>query len=77
MLGVQRPTVSLVTRRLQSAGLIKQGRGILTVLNREGLENVSCECYRTIRRSFERLLPLTYEDAPRQQLRQARQAEQF
>ena len=28
MLGVQRPTVSLVTRRLQSAGLIKQGRGL-------------------------------------------------
>ena len=35
MLGVQRPTVSLVTRRLQSAGLIKQGRGVVTVLDRE------------------------------------------
>ena len=36
----------------------------MTVLDREGLENVTCECYRTIRRSFERLLPLTYDDAP-------------
>ena len=69
MLGVQRPTVSLVTRRLQSAGLIKQGRGVVTVLDREGLENVTCECYRTIRRSFERLLPLTYDDAPRRRFR--------
>ena len=69
MLGVQRPTVSLVTRRLQSAGLIKQGRGVVTVLDRKGLENVTCECYRTIRRSFERLLPLTYDDAPRRRFR--------
>jgi CRP-like cAMP-binding protein len=62
MLGVQRPTVSLVTRRLQAAGLIRQGRGVVTILDRDGLEQVSCECYRTIRRNFERLLPRTYAD---------------
>lgn len=62
MLGVQRPTVSLVTRKLQAAGLIRQGRGEITVLDRAGLERVSCECYRTIRRNFERLLPGTYQD---------------
>lgn len=60
MLGVQRSKVSLVTRTLQSAGLINQGRGVITVVDRAGLEQVTCECYVTIRRSFERLLPHTY-----------------
>jgi CRP-like cAMP-binding protein len=60
MLGVQRSTVSSITRSLQEAGLIRQGRGIMTVTNRAGLEARSCECYGTVRRSFERLLPHTY-----------------
>lgn len=60
MLGVQRSTVSSVTRALQVAGLINQGRGVITVTDRAGLEEMSCECYRTIRRSYERLLPATY-----------------
>jgi len=61
MLGVQRSTVSSVTRALQNAGLIHQGRGVITITDRAGLEEMSCECYRTIRRSFERLLPGTYD----------------
>ncbi|PVE24361.1 Crp/Fnr family transcriptional regulator [Microvirga sp. KLBC 81] len=61
MLGVQRSTVSSVTRALQVAGLINQGRGVITITDRAGLEEMSCECYRTIRRSFERLLPATYD----------------
>jgi CRP-like cAMP-binding protein len=60
MLGVQRSTVSLVTRSLQTAGLIVQSRGVITVTDRAGLEETACESYRTIRRSFERLLPNTY-----------------
>jgi CRP-like cAMP-binding protein len=60
MLGVQRPTVSLVIRTFQTAGLITQGRGVITIADRAGLEEVACECYGTIRRSFERLLPRTY-----------------
>ena len=60
MLGVQRSTVSLVTRTLQMASLINQRRGVITVLDRAGLEEATCECYRAIRRSFERLLPGTY-----------------
>ncbi len=60
MLGVQRSTVSSITRALQEAGLIRQGRGVITVTNRAGLEARSCECYGTVRRSFERLLPHTY-----------------
>jgi DNA-binding transcriptional regulator YhcF (GntR family) len=60
MLGVQRSTVSSITRSLQEAGVIRQGRGVITVTNRAGLEATSCECYSTVRRSFERLLPNTY-----------------
>jgi CRP-like cAMP-binding protein len=60
MLGVQRSTVSIVTRTLQTAGLITQRRGVITVTDRAGLEEVTCECYGRIRRNFERLLPRTY-----------------
>ena len=60
MLGVHRSTVSLVTRTFQTAGLITQSRGVITVADRAGLEDVACECYGIIRRNFERLLPNTY-----------------
>lgn len=61
MLGVQRSTVSSVTRALQVAGLVQQGRGSITITDRAGLEETSCECYRKIRKSFERLLPGTFD----------------
>jgi CRP-like cAMP-binding protein len=59
MLGVHRPTVSVVAKALQRAGLIRYRRGVVTVLDRKGLEEVSCECYGMLRRQFERLLPHT------------------
>jgi CRP-like cAMP-binding protein len=61
MLGVCRPTATVAAGALQCAGLIRYSRGILTVLDRPGLEVASCECYRVIRNQFERLLPRTYE----------------
>jgi CRP-like cAMP-binding protein len=64
MLGVQRPTVSIVTRTLQTAGLITQGRKVITVRDRAGLEDAACECYGHIRARFERLLPKTYAAEP-------------
>jgi CRP-like cAMP-binding protein len=60
MLGVQRPSVSIVLRTLQSVGVISQRRGSIVVTDRAGLEEVACECYGKIRRSYERLLPHTY-----------------
>ncbi|ANY85233.1 Crp/Fnr family transcriptional regulator (plasmid) [Microvirga ossetica] len=72
MLGVQRSTVSSIARALQEAGLIRQGRGVITVMDRAGLEQTSCECYGTVRRSFERLLPHTYRNNPTPDLRQPR-----
>jgi CRP-like cAMP-binding protein len=60
MLGVQRSTVSVVTRTLQTAGLIQQSRGSISVTDRAGLEETACECYGRIRRLYRRLLPGTY-----------------
>jgi CRP-like cAMP-binding protein len=57
MLGVQRSTVSAVTRTLHEAGLINQSRGVITIANRRGLEDTACECYEVIRRKFSQLLP--------------------
>jgi len=57
MLGVQRSSVSVVTRTLQTAGLIRQSRGGITVIDRAGLEETTCECYGKLRRLYQRLLP--------------------
>jgi len=55
MLGVQRPTVSVVAATLQQAGLIRYVHGHVTVEDRKGLERASCECYPIIRAHFDRL----------------------
>jgi CRP-like cAMP-binding protein len=47
MLGVSRPTVTVIAGTLQKAGLITYHRGHLTIVDREKLEAASCECYRT------------------------------
>ncbi|MDP9227292.1 MAG: Crp/Fnr family transcriptional regulator [Actinomycetota bacterium] len=49
MLGVRRPTVSVVAQSLQRARLIDYRHGKLAVLDRAGLERASCECYVTLR----------------------------
>jgi CRP-like cAMP-binding protein len=56
MLGVRRPGVTLAAQTLQSAGLITYYHGIMTVLDRRGLEAASCECYRAIQDDFNRLM---------------------
>jgi CRP-like cAMP-binding protein len=47
MLGVARPTVTVVAGTLQKAGLIRYQRGQVTIVHRGKLEKASCECYRT------------------------------
>jgi len=48
MLAASRPTVTVVAVTLQKAGLITYRRGHLTIVDRERLEDASCECYRTV-----------------------------
>ncbi len=45
MLGVRRQSVNLTARLLQGAQLIDYHRGELTILDRAGLEEASCECF--------------------------------
>ena len=52
MLGIRRQTVSLVARKLRAAGFIAYRRGLLTIVNRRGLERISCECYEVNRTAY-------------------------
>jgi CRP-like cAMP-binding protein len=56
MLGVRRVSVTQVLKPLQDAGLIRNHRGNITVLDRARLEAASCECYRSVRDEFDRRL---------------------
>jgi CRP-like cAMP-binding protein len=55
MLGVRRPTVTVVLGALQETGMISSRYGRMRVLARHRLEAASCECYGAIRRHFARL----------------------
>jgi CRP-like cAMP-binding protein len=58
MLGVHRPGVNVAAGMLEKAGLIRHSRGKVTVMNRQGLEAASCECYGIVKKGFDWFLSI-------------------
>lgn len=56
MLGTHRSTVSMVAGAFQRSGILQFRRGVITILDREALENACCECYAINRQQFRRFL---------------------
>jgi CRP-like cAMP-binding protein len=63
MLGVRREGVTEAALKLQQEGLIRYARGRITVLDRPGLENRTCECYAVVKKEYDRLLPPNADSA--------------
>ncbi len=56
MLGVRREGVSEAANKLQNLGVIRYRRGRITVLDRDKLEHLCCECYAVVKREIDRLI---------------------
>jgi CRP-like cAMP-binding protein len=62
MLGVRRAGVTQAAQKLQERDLIRYHRGHVQILDQQGLESVSCECFRVLREEYDRLLGAKYRD---------------
>jgi CRP-like cAMP-binding protein len=56
MLGVPRTSVTAVANSLQRAGIVRYTRGRIAVIDVRGLEDMSCECYRVLKKSSDQFL---------------------
>lgn len=56
MLGESRATVNAIATKLQASGLIRYVHGRVTIVDREGLKSLSCNCYAIVRSEYDRLL---------------------
>ncbi|MDP2283968.1 MAG: Crp/Fnr family transcriptional regulator [Pseudohongiella sp.] len=54
MLGVQRSAVTIAAGILQQKNLISYARGVITIVDRIGLEKLSCECYGLLVADYQR-----------------------
>ncbi len=52
MLGATRASVTLAAIEMQNTGYITYSRGNITIVDRDGLESITCDCYETIRRAY-------------------------
>jgi CRP-like cAMP-binding protein len=55
MLGIRRPTVTLVARSLRKRGLLELRRGSFIILDRPKMEASGCDCYQTVRELYANL----------------------
>jgi len=63
MRGVRRESVTEAAGKLQEIGVIRYRRGHITVVDRQGLESLSCECYGVVKKELDRLI-LDRRDRP-------------
>jgi CRP-like cAMP-binding protein len=56
LLGARREWVSLTIASLRNKGMVVCSRGYITIIDRVGLEETACECYRIIKDEYGRLL---------------------
>jgi CRP-like cAMP-binding protein len=56
MLGVRREGITEAAGNLQRAGYINYRRGHISIVNRNGLEAHTCECYAIVKKEMNRLL---------------------
>ena len=57
VLGVRRTTVTIAAQLLQSSGLIQYRRGLIQIVDRPQLLELSCECYAVVRRHTDKIFP--------------------
>jgi len=60
MLGSRRSTVTVAAGQLQRQGLIDYARGRVKIVDRQGLEAISCECYQVVRGTYDELIGRDY-----------------
>jgi len=56
MLGAERAHTSRTAKALQKSGLITYEPGLITILDRRGLERASCECYEVVKQQADHCL---------------------
>ena len=66
MLGVRRASVTVTAGALQKAGAIRYRRGVVTIMDRAQLQEISCECYGIIVQEYSRLVGATPRAVRRQ-----------
>ena len=57
MLGVRRSTLTAAMFRLERKGVVTTDQRSVTIVDRAALERTACECYRSAKATFTRLLP--------------------
>jgi hypothetical protein len=64
MLGVERKIIEIASVELQQLGIISYHSGLISVLDRLGLQNLACDCYSVVRKELNLLLGLDFDWRP-------------